>query len=336
MANMISWNGRRADIAIDLGTANTRVAARGSGMVFDEPSLCCFSNGGTRPRLVAAGEAVRAMVDRTPDSLKVTRPLRRGVLQDIDATRELLAYAMSSSLGRRRLRAPRVAIGIPADATQAERSALLTAASDAGLGPVSLMSEPFAAALGAGLAVHRPEGSMIVECGAGTTEVAVISLGGICLTRSVRIGGAALDTALADHFHFRRKFLIGEITTERLKCDLVRLLGAPDGEESQMIEAKGRSLTSGIPGVQQVPVSELRPVVAKHVAHIVEVVRDVLNQTPPELSHDIHEKGLTLTGGSAAIPRIGQAITAETGLRVHIPDHPHQCVMLGLEAMLAS
>jgi len=332
---MISWNGRRADIAIDLGTANTRVVARGSGMVFDEPSLCCFSSGGTRPRLVAAGEAVRPMVDRTPDSLKVTRPLRRGVLQDIDATRELLAYATSSSLSRRRLRSPTVAIGIPADATQAERSALLTAAGDAGLGPVNLINEPFAAALGAGLPVHHPEGSMIVECGAGTTEVAVISLGGICLTRSVRVGGAALDAALADHFHFRRKFLIGEITTERLKCDLVRLLGTPDGDD-QMIEAKGRSLTSGIPGVQQAPVSELRPVVTKHVMQIVEVVRDILNQTPPELSHDIYEKGLTLTGGSATIPCIGQAITQETGLRVHIPDRPEQCVMLGLEAMLAS
>lgn len=333
MAGIFSWSGGVADIAIDLGTANTRVVARGSGLVFDEPSLCCFSTDITRPELVAAGEDARAMVNRTPQSLRVARPLSRGVLQDMDSAHALLRYAVRRSVGRRHLRAPRATIGIPADATRAERSALLTAAADAGLRGVRLIVEPFAAALGAGLEVDRPRGTMIVECGAGTTEVAIISLGGICLTRSVRVGGNSLDSALADHLHFKRKFIIGDITAECLKCELVERLREPDGA-NRLIEVRGRSLTSGLPGIQCVPVAELRPVVTKHVARIVEVVRDALNHCPPEIARDILDHGVTLTGGSAAISCIGEAITAEAGVATNIPERPDLCVLRGLEGML--
>lgn len=214
---MASLFSRRPDLAIDFGTANLRVIRRDEGVVFDEPSLCCFSKDGNAPGLIAAGMGAQAMVDRTTGNLEVKRPLRRGVLQDINSARELLRYAVPKALGRRRTGPVRAVIGVPADATMAERSALLTAARDAGIGSARLIAEPFAAAIGAGLPVSAATGTMLVECGAGTTEVAVLSLGGICLTRSVRIGGASLDQAIADALHFRHKFLIGDTTAERVQ-----------------------------------------------------------------------------------------------------------------------
>lgn len=333
MLNPLSWFGRSADLAIDLGTANTRVISRDAGMLFDEPSLCCFRRDGVHHALVAAGRKAQPMLDRTPGTLKLMRPLRRGVLQDIDAARDLLHYAVTSSVGRRRLRAVSALIGVPADATQAERTALSSAASDAGIGPVHLVLEPFAAAVGAGLEVDRPRGSIVVECGAGTTEVAIVSLGEICLARTVRIGGATLDQALADHLHMRRKFLIGELSAERLKRQLVAQLGQP-AAAGDHIEIKGRSLTLGVPTTLAVRVGELQPVVERHVAQIVETVIEVLAETPPELSHDIHDDGVTLTGGSAAIGLIGDAISAATGLRTTVASDPSLCVVNGLRALM--
>jgi rod shape-determining protein MreB len=334
MHHSFPWFGRLAELAIDLGTANTRVVDRNAGMLFDEPSLCCFDRSGVQPALVAAGARARPMVDRTPASLKVVRPLRRGVLQDIDAARELLRYAVRSSIGTGKFRTIGAIIGVPADATHAERSALIGAASDAGIGSVRLVLEPFAAAVGAGFEIDRPDGSMIVECGAGTTEVAVISLGEICLTRSVRTGGGALDQALADHLHMRHKFLIGELSAEALKRQLVELLARHDVADRR-IEIKGRSLTLGVPTTLAVKADELRGVVERHVAQIVDTVSEVLADTPPELSHDIHDKGIVLTGGSAAINLIGDAISAATGLRTIVADRPELCVANGLRALMA-
>lgn len=334
MVFSFSWRGRPADVAIDLGTANTRVVGRAGGILFDEPSLCCFDRDGAQHRLVAAGIPALPMVDRAPASFKVVRPLRRGVLQDIDAARELLRYAVTSSVGSRKFRTIGAIIGVPADATQAERSALASAADDAGIGPVRLVFEPFAAAIGAGLEVDRPEGSMVVECGAGTTEVAIISLGDLCLTRTVRIGGNTLDQAIADHLHMRHKFLIGALSAEALKCQLVELL-APRAISDRYIEIKGRSLTMGVPMTLAVSVDELRVVVEKHVAQIVDTVSEVLADAPPELSHDIHDKGIVLTGGSATLSLIGDAISATTGLPTTIADQPEMCVANGLRTLMA-
>ncbi|OYX16693.1 MAG: hypothetical protein B7Z07_02245 [Sphingomonadales bacterium 32-67-7] len=242
MASILSP--KRPEIAIDFGTANVRIIRRDDGILFDEPSLCCFSRMAGDHDLVAAGAQARAMVDRTPAHLQVKRPLGRGVLQDIEAARGLLRYAMSRAGGRRRLRAPRVIIGVPADATQAERNAMLTAANDAGLGEVELVAEPFAAALGANLPVGDPAGSMIIECGAGTTEVAVFSLGGICVSGSVRIGGATLDKAIADQLHMHHKFLIGDLTAEQLKLDYAARRQAPARTDGETIAIRGRSLRS--------------------------------------------------------------------------------------------
>lgn len=333
MAFMFSWG--RADVAIDFGTANLRVMRLQDGIVFDEPSLCCFTRGGVTTELVAAGNEARPMVDRTPSNLQIRRPLRRGVLQDLDTAREMLRYALARMPDGRRWRAGRGVFGVPADATAAERAALLTAAQDAGFRSAHLIAEPFAAAIGADLPVNEAVGTMIVECGAGTTEVAVLSLGGICLTRSVRRGGAALDRAISDHLHFRHKFLIGDATAEALKHDYVRLRTANDGAED-IIQIKGRSLGSGMPTTISIPMAELDQVVEKHVAQIIDVVRNVLLATPPELSHDIHDRGIVLTGGSAMTPLLQSMLASATGLPVSLAPDPTRCVANGLHRMLGT
>ncbi len=326
--------GGKPDFAIDLGTANTRIVTARGGVLFDEPSLCCFSGPINRAELVSAGTAVSAMMDRTAGCLKVVRPLDRGVLSDMAAARDYLAFAVRSSVGQRRLRSFRALIGVPADATSAERSALLTAANDAGLGAVELLAEPLAAAMGADLDINAPRGVMIVECGAGTTEAAVLSLGGLCATASVRGGGDALDDAIADFLHFRHKFLIGANTAERAKRDIVRMLDEGLHEEAR-ITIKGRSLVTGLPGRIHISARDLRPVIEKHVGAITTMVVNLLGKIPPELSRDIHEEGIVLTGGSAAISLVRQALAHATGLRVTLaPNHAH-CVALGLQKALA-
>lgn len=325
----------RPELAIDFGTANLRVIGREEGIMLDEPSLCCFADLDTVPTLHAAGASARAMVDRTPGNLLIKRPLGRGVLQDIDAATRLLRYAVAKALGRRRLSAPHVVIGVPADATQAERSALLTAARDAGFGQVRLVAEPMMAAIGAGLAIDAPSGTMIVECGAGTTEVAVLSLGGICVTRTVRVGGASFDKAIADHLHFRHKFLIGDLTAERIKQGYAMRRQA-DALEEGSIDVKGRDMTSQLPTGMALPLAEIDRIAEKHFRQIVDAVRSVLNDTPPELSQDIHERGIVLTGGGALTPLLGAMLEAAAGLPVTVASEPDRCVAQGLHQLLLS
>jgi rod shape-determining protein MreB len=327
---------RRPEIAIDFGTANVRVIRRDEGIVFDEPSLCCLSRQHGQTSLVAAGTEAHAMVDRTPAGLQVRRPLCRGVLQDIDTARGLLRYALSRSAVRKYRSAPRAIIGVPADATQAERNAMLTAADDAGLGGATLVAEPLAAAIGAGLPVDEPVGSMVIECGAGTTEVAVFSLGGLCETGSVRIGGETLDRAIADHLHLHHKFLIGERTSEQLKLEYVAIRNGSGRRAPQTIPVRGRCLQSGLPKMIEVEMARLDRVVEKHVAQVVRVVREVLARTEPELSRDICESGAVLTGGGALMPLMRAMIAEATGLEVTVAERPAESVANGLHRMLAS
>ncbi|MBV1692034.1 rod shape-determining protein [Novosphingobium sp. G106] len=333
MASILSW--RRPEIAIDFGTANVRVMSRDEGIVFDEPSLCCFSKRDGFSDLIAAGAEVQPMLDRTPANLNIKRPLCRGVLQDIDAAKGLLRHALSRSVGARRARSPNALIGVPADATQAERSAMLTAANDAGFGKVSLVTEPLAAAIGAGLQVEDAAGSMVVECGAGTTEVAIFSLGGTCETGTVRIGGASLDKAIADHLHLHHKFLIGNLTAEQLKMDYAAKRQGADARDA-MVAVKGRCLRGGLPKTIEVAISEFDRVVEKHIDQIVQVVRTVLGRTAPELSQDIYDRGVMLTGGGALMPLMSTMITAATGLDVVVANEPANCVALGLHQMLVA
>lgn len=335
MTALFSWGEQaKAEIAIDLGTANTRVVARGAGVVFDHPTICCFSNDGMRPRLMAVGKAARNMVDRTPANLLVRRPLARGVLQDFEAARELLKFAVTSSIGRRRFANPNAIIGVPEDATKAECIALRQAATDAGLGKIRLVREPFAAALGAGLPIDQPRGSMIVECGAGTTEVAVIASGSVCTTRSVRRGGATLDAAITEYLREHHHFLVGALTAENLKQELVLMPPNAVAGDARYVEIRGRSLETGKPAVLAVPVDAFRSVLMGHASHIVDVVRQVLHETSPELSQDIYEHGITLTGGSADVGCIAQRIASETGVHVDIATDPDRCVTQGLEFLL--
>jgi len=334
MASLLSW--RRPEIAIDFGTANVRMIRRDEGIVFDEPSLCCFDRRDGTMALVAAGAEAHAMIDRTPANLNIKRPLCRGVLQDIEAAKGLLRHALSRSVGGRRLRAPGAIIGVPADATQAERSAMLTAANDAGFGRVTLVPEPLAAAIGADLPVDDAAGSMVIECGAGTTEVGVFSLGGLCEKGSVRIGGATLDKAIADQLHFRHKFLIGELTAERLKLDYIAVRQRSGHGSAEAIAVRGRCLREGLPKTIAIAASDLDRVVEKHVEQIVRVVREVLGRTVPELSRDIHDQGVVLTGGGALMPLIATMTTEATGLRVETAEHPANCVANGLHRMLCA
>lgn len=323
---------RPADIAIDLGTANTLVVERGSGVVFDEPSVCCFKAGGAAPELVAAGTEAHRYVGRVAKPLRIVRPLLNGVLSDMAAARELLKFATRAHRRSWRLTRLRALIGVPADATAAERNALLTAAVDAGLSHPELLEEPLLSAIGIGLAVDEPRGRMIVDCGAGTTEVAVISLGRICLSRSVRGGGEALDRALIDHFHLKHRFQIGTSTAERLKLELSSALGR--GDSAQRLEVRGLDSANGLPKTVTVRAGELSPVWDRSTDAVLAAIRAALGETPPELSHDILEDGISLAGGAAMTGLLARRITECTGISAHVAELPLRSVASGLARLL--
>lgn len=334
MINLRSFVRRqKPDLAIDLGTANMRIVVAGEGCVFDEPSLCYFQNTDGRSRFVAAGQAVLAMVDRVPQTFSVRRPLARGVLQDIEATSALLAHGLVSISGKTRRSRPRVLIGLPADATKAEANALISAADDAGLGRVELIREPFAAAIGAGLPVGEARASMIVECGAGTTEIAVFSIDGHCTSRSVRLGGQSLDEALTEHLHTKQQFLIGRLTAERLK----RELSSRPRDISQIdvtVNVKGRNLRSGLPGELTLPASTFDPVFKKHFARFAEATRMVLGELSPDLAADLLSERIVATGGGICASFLADAIAQECGVPVIIAEDPSGCVARGLQQLM--
>lgn len=334
MFNLIHGGRGRAsaDLAIDFGTANTLIFERGSGIVFNEPSTCCFKGSDSNPTLVAAGVEAHRMMERVSSPHRIARPLQRGVMSDIDAGREMLRYAIRKSLGARGARRANAIIGVPADANEAERRALLTAANDAGLANARLFQEPLMGAIGAGLDIERPRGRMLLDCGAGTTEVVIISLGAICVSKSERIGGDTFNTVLADHLQAKHDFLIGTITAERIKLEIAGLSTA--SVSGAQISIAGQDLATGMPRLLTLPASELTALLAKHVMPIVAAVRAALEQTPPELSHDILEDGITLTGGAAMPALLSEAITLATGLSTRIAERPLDCVALGLGAYL--
>ena len=322
----------RADIAIDLGTANTLVVERASGVVFDEPSMCCFRGFGPDAGLVAAGAEAQAYVGRVSKPLRMVRPMRNGVLSDMTAARELLKFATRRVSSSWSLRRARVVIGVPADATQAERSALGAAAVDAGLPEPELLPEPFLAAIGAGLDVDAPRGVMVVDCGAGTTDVAVVSLGAICVAHSVRGGGEALDRALIDHLHLRRRFQIGPATAERLKLELSFLLEG--GGEDRLVEVRGLDAASGIPKTIALPARELLAVWHRYSDPVLAAIRAALSETPPELSQDILEDGIILAGGAAMTGLLARRIGEQAGVATRVTDDPLRSVAAGLSRVL--
>ncbi|MES2988077.1 MAG: rod shape-determining protein [Pseudomonadota bacterium] len=327
-----AWAHRKADFAIDLGTANTLVVERSSGVVFEQPSVCCFDDDilAATP-LYAAGAAAKRVVGREVKQLRTVRPLRNGVLVDVAATRELLRFAMKPVSARRRLRRPRAILGVPSDATQAERRALTRAAFDAGLAEPLLVAEPILAAIGLGMDVTAARGRMIVDCGAGTTDVVVLSLGGICASRSVRGGGDGVEAALLHHLHLKRQFQVGRSSAEALKIALSEALAS--GTPTH-VEVRGLDIRSGLPRLLALKVKDLRPIVEKYADEVATAVRAAFAQTDPDLATDILEDGIMLTGGAALTALVAERVEKFTGLRVHRAKAPTKAVAKGLEVML--
>jgi rod shape-determining protein MreB and related proteins len=324
---------QKSDIAIDLGTANTRIMTAADGIVFDEPSLCCFAGDVGRDKLVAAGRDAGNMRGHDSPDVTVVRPLSHGVLNDIDATRIFLEYAVQSSVGKSRRRRLTATIGVPTDATSAERNALMTAANDAGMSSITLVDETIAAAHGAGIDVASPTGAMILECGAGLTEAVVLSLGGLCGRAAIRKGGDSLDQSIVDHLLFKHKFLIGENIAEKAKIELVEKMIANAGATAS-IDIKGQNMTTGLPEARSIPVEELAVLVGKHIYAIADMSANLLGNTAPELCDDIYSNGIILTGGSAAINLIGQTLRDKIGVPVTVADQSKSCVAHGLHSLL--
>ncbi|MBX3595782.1 rod shape-determining protein [Sphingomonas sp.] len=328
----LSWAKKKPDFAIDLGTANTLVVDKAGGVIFEQPSVCCFDGSvGPDGKLFAVGADAQPMIGREVNRLRTVRPLRNGVLVDVRATCELLKFALKPLTPKRRLRASRVVIGVPTDATQAERRALGRAAHDAGLAEPMRLADPMLAAIGSGLDVAEARGRMIVDCGAGLTDIVVISLGGICISRSVRGGGDAVDAALVHHLHLRKQFNIGQSTAEALKIALSEALMSPG---RSYVEVKGLDMRNGLPRVLALDVEELRPIVERHADEIASAVRGAFAATQPDLVSGILDDGISLTGGAAMTALVAERIQRSTGISVRVMDAPQRAVARGLAVML--
>ena len=318
------------DIAIDLGTANTLIYVRGKGIVLDEPSVVAIrQEGGPNSKQVvqAVGHAAKGMLGRTPGSIRVIRPLKDGVISDFTVTELMLKHFIRKVLETRLFRpSPRIMICVPSGSTQVERRAIRESAMGAGASQVYLIEEPIAAALGAGLPGSEPTGSMVVDIGGGTTEVGVISLGGLVYQASVRVGGDKFDEAIINYVRRNYGMLIGEATAEQAK----KAIGSAfPGTEVRQKEMMGRNLAEGIPRAFTISSNEILEALIEPLNSIVTAVKSVLEQTPPELAADIAEKGMVLTGGGALLRDIDRLLMEETGLPVSVAKDPLTCVARG-------
>jgi rod shape-determining protein MreB len=317
------------DIAIDLGTANTLIYMRGKGIVLDEPSVVAIREEGPNGKrtVYAVGRAAKEMLGRTPQNLRAIRPLKDGVISDFTITELMLKQFIYRVSPHRLFRqSPRIIISVPSGSTQVERRAIRESAIGAGASKAYLLEEPIAAALGAGLPVAEPTGSMVVDIGGGTTEVGVISLGGLVYQSSVRIGGDKLDEAIVNYVRRNYGMLIGETTAERVKKEIG---SAFPGVEVLEQEVKGRNLAAGVPRSFTISSNEILEALAEPINGIVGAVKSALEQTPPELAADIAEKGMLLTGGGAMLRGIDRLLMEETGLQVRIANDPLTCVARG-------
>jgi rod shape-determining protein MreB len=317
-----------SDMAVDLGTANTLVYLRGKGIVLNEPSIVAIFNKGGRKQVLAVGSDAKQMLGRTPGTIDVIRPMRDGVIADFDIAEEMIKYFIRKVHNRRSFVHPTIIVCVPSDSTAVERRAIQEAALSAGARRVFLIAEPIAAAIGAGLPVNEPTGSIVVDIGGGTTEVAVLSLGGIVYSRSIRVGGDKMDEAIINYVRRRKNLLIGETTAERIKKEIGSAAPPAEGE-GIMLEIKGRDLINGVP--KQIAISQrhIAEALTEPVNAIVGALKIALEATPPELSADIAGKGVVLTGGGALLTNLAQVLRDATGLPVMVADDPLSCVALG-------
>ncbi len=315
------------DLAIDLGTANTLVYVKGVGIVMNEPSVVAINKNMTGPkRVLAVGKEAKEMLGRTPGDIVAIRPLKDGVIADFEITAAMIRYFVEKAHNRRTMVKPRVIVCVPYGITNVEKRAVKEAAESAGVREVFLIEEPMAAAIGAGLPVTEPSGSMIVDIGGGTTEVAVISLAGIVYSKSVRVAGDKMDEAIINYIKRKYNLLIGERTAEEIK---IAIGNAYPSEHVETMHVKGRDMVAGIPKTIQVTSEEIREAIAEPVNIIVEAVRVALEQTPPELAADIVDKGIVLAGGGALIKNLDVLLREETGLPIMIADNPLTSVVVG-------
>lgn len=320
------------DLAIDLGTANTLIYVKGHGIVCNEPSVVAVQNDGSgRRKVVAVGAEAKSMLGRTPDSISAIRPLKDGVIADFDITEEMLRRLIRKVHNRRTLVRPRIIICVPHGITEVEKRAVRESAESAGAREVYLIEEPMAAAIGAGLPITEACGSMILDIGGGTAEIAVISLKGIVYSQSIRVGGDKMDEAIANYIKRRYNVLVGERTAEQIK---IAVGSALQTGENLSIEIRGRDLVQGVPRQLTVSEDEIREALIEPINQIIEMVRVALEKTPPELSADIIERGITLTGGAALLRNLDRLISRETGLPVVLVDDPVSAVVLGSGAVL--
>lgn len=318
------------DLAIDLGTANTVVYVPNKGIVLNEPSVVAVKSGTNH--VLAAGKKAKEMLGKTPESIVACRPMRDGVIANFDLTESMLRYFIRLVHDNRKtLVRPRMIIGVPSGITQVERRAIEDSAKQAGAREVYTIMEPMAAAIGAGLPVHQPVGSMIVDIGGGTTEVAIISLKDVVFCRSVRVGGDEMDRSIVQYVKRKYNLLIGERTAEMIKIEIGTVLL---DKEVEKVEVKGRDLVTGVPKTIMLTSIEVNEALLETVSEIVDVVKVALENTPPELSSDLVDKGIVMAGGSSLLRGLDMLISKETGLPVRIAENPLFCVVNGVGKVL--
>ena len=319
-----------SDMAIDLGTANTVVYVRNRGIVLAEPSVVAIETNNGVARVRAVGDDAKLMIGKTPDNLKAIRPLRNGVVADIEVAEQMIKHFMRKAQGpqSRFRRAPEVVICVPSGSTAVERRAIRDAVTNAGARQVWLIDEPMAAAIGADLPVTQPVGSMVVDIGGGTTEVGVISIQGLTMSMSVRVGGDRMDEAITAAVRRHHNLLIGEATAERVK-KAMGTVRVPVGQVAERALIKGRDLARGVTREIEISQDELADALVEPVGQIIEAVRHALENTPPEIAADIIDSGIIMTGGGSLLREIAQVLAESTGLAVRIADNPLSCVALG-------
>lgn len=318
--------GSGKDMGIDLGTANTLVFVKGKGIVLREPSVVAMNN--MTKKTLAVGSEAKLMIGRTPGNIVAIRPLKDGVIADFDTAQTMMKNLIEKVSTKNAFKSPRIIVCYPSGVTEVEKRAIEEATKLSGARDVILMEEPMAAAIGAGLPVSEPTGSMIVDIGGGTTEVAIISLGGIVTSKSLRVAGDELDQSIISYIKKEFNLMVGERTAEQVKMEIGSAYKL-DGEEDMIMEIKGRDMISGLPKIVEISEAQVREALKEPVYQIIESIKTTLEKTPPELAADIMEKGIMLAGGGAYLRGLDVLINKETNMPVHIAEAPLDCVVLG-------